>query len=77
MNSDGSGQTRLTKKAPDDFSPAWSPDGKKIAFETNRGGGDLEIYVMKARREGRRNHPKNLTKNDVVPDREPDWRPVP
>jgi Tol biopolymer transport system component len=77
MNADGSGLKRLTKGAADDFSPAWSPDGKKIAFDTNRGGGDLEIYVMKARPEGRKNRPRNLTKNDGVSDREPDWRPKP
>jgi Tol biopolymer transport system component len=77
MNADGSEQKRLTKEAAQDYNPAWSPDGKKIAFGTNRRGGDDEIYVMKAKRESKRNRPKNLTKNDVVIDSMPDWRPIP
>ena len=32
MNADGSGQQRLTRTPRDDFTPAWSPDGQKIAF---------------------------------------------
>ncbi|MCA1848953.1 MAG: hypothetical protein LC704_08225, partial [Actinobacteria bacterium] len=65
MNADGSEPKRLTKNAAGDGSPAWSPDGTKIAFTSNRGG-DNEIYVMKANRpEGRKNRPKNLTKNNV------------
>jgi Tol biopolymer transport system component len=77
MNADGSEQKRLTKEAAQDYNPAWSPDGKKIAFGTNRRGGDDEICVMKAKRESKRNRPKNLTKNDVVIDSMPDWRPIP
>ena len=74
MNADGSEQKRLTRKAAADYDPAWSPDGKKIVFETTRGGGDPEIYVMKARPEGKRNRPKNLTTNKVE-DPYPDWQP--
>jgi Tol biopolymer transport system component len=74
---DGSEQKRLTKKAAaDDYSPAFSPNGKKIAFTSGRGGGDNEIYVMKPRPESRKNRPKNLTRNDVVIDSNPDWQPV-
>src|SRR5262245_6673677 len=28
--------------------PAWSPNGAKIAFMSDRDGGDIEIYVMNA-----------------------------
>ncbi len=71
----GVDEKRLTKNAADDSSPAWSPDGKKIAFTSVRGGGDQEIFVMKAKPEGRKNRPKNLTNNDVS-DFDPDWRPI-
>ena len=53
---DGSGYRRLTTSKGDDFNPAWSPDGKQIAFvsyragfqsnEDNIGIGDYGIYVM-------------------------------
>ena len=45
MNADGSGQKRLTSSPGDDFGSAWSPDGKKIAFKSNRTG-RYQIYVM-------------------------------
>ena len=56
MNADGSGQTRLAAGIAEttfdtifvlDGHPAWSPDGKQIAFISDRDG-DLEIYVMNA-----------------------------
>ena len=47
MNSDGSGLTRLTNNSAHDWWPAWSPDGAKIAFTTQRNGND-DIYVMNA-----------------------------
>ena len=36
MNADGSGQTRLTIELASDDSPAWSPDGTKIIFRSDR-----------------------------------------
>src|SRR5438552_681201 len=47
MNADGTNQTRLTNNAATDELPAWSPDGLKIAFDTNRDG-NYEIYTMNA-----------------------------
>jgi Tol biopolymer transport system component len=47
MNTDGSGQTRLTVNAADDMDPTWSPNGQKIAFSSDRDG-NHEIYVMNA-----------------------------
>ena len=48
MDADSSGQTRLTNNAAFDDQPAWSPNGTKIAFVTNRDVNMSEIYVMNA-----------------------------
>jgi Tol biopolymer transport system component len=45
MNSDGTRIRRLTINGAQDFLPAWSPDGTKIAFQSNRTG-DAEVFVM-------------------------------
>ncbi len=42
MNTDGSNVINLTKNEAENFSPAFSPDGSKIAFEYV----DMEIYIM-------------------------------
>jgi len=44
---DGTGLTRLTTNTASDFGASWSPDGRKIAFSSNRDG-NFEIYVMDA-----------------------------
>jgi len=47
MNSDGTGIIQLTNSPSAlNFDPSWSGDGTKIAFTSNRDGGDFEIYVM-------------------------------
>lgn len=51
VNVDATGLQRLTNNAGRDLDPAWSPDGKRIAFASDRAGtgaGDLDIYVMDA-----------------------------
>jgi Tol biopolymer transport system component len=67
---DGSGQTNLSNSGATDGTPVFSPDGTKIAFETNRDG-NFEIYGMRA--DG--SEPVNLT-NDPAGDFTPDWQPV-
>lgn len=49
---------RLTNNTASDAQPDWSPDGKKVVFQSRRTGNE-EIFVMNA--DGSR--PKNLTKN--------------
>src|SRR5207247_6229282 len=49
MNADGTGQTRLTNDTHDDVNPAFSPDGTKIAFVSDRAfNTDPEIWIMNA-----------------------------
>jgi hypothetical protein len=81
-NADGSGLLRLTTNVQlssdgqgpifsSDFDPAWSPDGSKIAFVSNRDGlTDTELYVMNT--DGI--NPVRLT-NDGLDDRMPAWSP--
>jgi Tol biopolymer transport system component len=47
INADGTGFKQLTNdpKATQ-ANPAWSPDGSKIIFDSNREGGRSQIYVM-------------------------------
>ncbi len=72
MNTDGTGQTRLTSDPAWDTSPSWSPDGSKIAFSSDRDnlGGPSEIYVMNVDGSG-------LTRltNDAFDDAAPVWSP--
>jgi len=48
MDRDGGNQTRLTSHPARDDLPRWSPDGKKLLFESDRDPGFGEIYVMNA-----------------------------
>jgi Tol biopolymer transport system component len=69
INDDGSQVINLTNHAGNDMKPAWSPDGKKIAFQSNRDG-NFEIYTMNADGTSQ----TRLT-NDPGVDQQPRWRP--
>jgi len=47
MKPDGTGLVQVTSDPGRDFNPRWSPDGKRIAFSSNRDG-DFDIYTAKA-----------------------------
>ncbi len=68
MNPDGSGQWGLDF-LPGDHSPAWSPDGTRVAFVTSREH-DYDIYSMSADGSDQR----NLTRSYAY-DSEPTWSP--
>jgi WD40 repeat protein len=67
MNQDGSGQTRLTFDPAEDTQPAWSPDGRRIAFFHAN-----DVFVMNADGSGQ----VNLTNGGgTVVNAEPDFSP--
>jgi len=70
INTDGTGVQRLAPDTTNDIQPAWSPDGTKIAFSTDRDAGDYEVYVMHA--DG--TNPVRLT-NSPGEDGQPAWSP--
>jgi hypothetical protein len=73
-DSDGSNPQRLTNTQFDESWPTWSPDGKKIAFVSNRDG-NLEIYVMPAPgQQSGEAEAVNLTRNPAN-DTGPAWSP--
>src|SRR5688572_1833212 len=64
------GLRRVTRTPQHESGPAWSPDGKRLAFTENHGGSELDVYTM--RTDG----------GDVVrvtdapgPDEDPTWLP--
>jgi TolB protein len=66
--------TRLTTNPNADRQPVVSPDGRRIAFASDRDG-DFDIYVMKAApQDGDTNLPRNLTGN-AADDSDPAWSP--
>ena len=69
MNANGTEMVRLTNDPGKDGFPTWSPDGSRIAFQSDQDG-NFEVYVMDA--DG-----SNLVRltDDPAGDGFPDWSP--
>jgi TolB protein len=78
---DGSGLRRLTRTKGgvevlgDDGFPTWSPDGRQIAFASNRTR-DGEIWIMRADGKGQRRIAGFGRRDDWAPDYSPDGKRI-
>jgi TolB protein len=69
MNADGTGVRRVTTLGSVSSFPAWSPDGRSLAFQSDRLG-QLEIYTIGVGGGGLRR-----VTHDEAPDIQPAWTP--
>ena len=71
MSSDGTGQVNLTNNAAHENNPAWSPDGKQIAFDRVVGPGSTrQLFVMTAEGTAATPVPNTTLRED------PTWSPL-
>ena len=81
VNADGTGLTNLTNNpgsatvGSSDSQPSWSPDGTKIAFQSNRLG-NPDIWVMNADGSGARPLTADSYAEESVPEYSPDGQRI-
>jgi Tol biopolymer transport system component len=73
MDANGANVVQLTDHIAEDYSPTWSPDGKRILFVSERDEGwrNSEIYMMNADGSGQQRVTDNISK-DFLPVWSPD-----
>lgn len=71
ISPDGIGEIRMTSDPGNDGGATWSPDGTRIAFNSNRIASNNDIYIMNADGSGL----VRLT-TDPASDGGPDWHPI-
>jgi Tol biopolymer transport system component len=71
MSADGREHKRLTYDPAVDQSPRWSPDGKRIAYESWQRDGNIDIYVVNPDGSDRR-----LLTDHPARDVGPRWSPL-
>jgi Tol biopolymer transport system component len=69
VHPDGTRPHSVARTGQTDFAPAWSADGRHIAFASS--GSDVDIWVMTARGK----HARNVTNDPNNPDLDPSWSP--
>src|SRR6266508_3365576 len=68
----GKGLRRLTNDARGAFGPAWSPDGRSIAYSGSGSRPTFDIYAMSATGE----NPRRLTHSRKLDELQPAWSPA-
>lgn len=78
MRADGSGGTRLTASSAYYTEPAWSPDGRYIAFQGGRGPQmPSNVWKMRAVPQGPDNAPVMVADGGGHNLVSPTWQPLP
>ena len=80
MNSDGTGQVRVTTNDSRGLFPVWSPNGQRVAFTSDRSGDAYSIYSIKPDGTGLLRLTSTAGVRDIdngLFDLEPDWQPAP
>jgi TolB protein len=72
MNADGTGATQLTHNGAHDEGPAWSPDGRLLAYTSGPDDKHGDTHIMTA--DGK--HIRRLTFYEGI-DESPDWQAIP
>jgi hypothetical protein len=74
ISPDGTGNTVLVNPTwSEESQPAWSPDGQKIAFTSDRNNGDSDLWVMNTDGGAQTQIPNQTAQLE----RSADWQPIP